>query len=140
MAGQPKKIQSPEKLLEYFTQFVKDERENPILVDDWVGKDAEHVVRKKYVALTMEGFNCWLFENGIIHGINDYITNRDGVYDEFSDIIAHIRAFIYQNNFKGASVNELNPNLVARQLGIKEATSVDVNNNVKILNIDPLAE
>lgn len=140
MAGQPKKIESPEKLLKYFIKFVKQEKSNPILVDDWVGKDAIHVVKKKYVALTMEGFNCWLFENGIIHGINDYITNKNGVYDEFSEIIAHIKGFIYSHNFKGASVNELNANLIARQLGIKEATSVDVNNNVKILSNDPLAE
>jgi hypothetical protein len=116
------------------------ERENPIKVTDWVGKDAVEVVKEKYCALSMEGFSVYLFEQGVINSIHDYVRNKDGYYDQFSQIIAHIKDFIYNNNFKGASVNELNPNLIARQLGIKEASTVDVTNNVSILSIDPLAD
>ena len=132
--GCPRKIESPEKLAEYFVSYVKHERDNPILVDDYVGKDAIPVTRKKYVALTMEGFNCWLFERGIIASIKDYITNKDGIYNEFSDIVTHIRAYIFHNNFKGASVNELNANLIARQLGIRDTVDTDITTQGEKIN------
>lgn len=135
--GRPRKLESPIALLDYFKQYVKEEFAKPILVTDWVGKDSIEVQRQKYVSLTMQGFNCWLFERNIIHGINDYITNKDGEYNEFSEIITYIKDFIFNHNFKGASVNELNPNLIARQLSIKETSEVSVDAKVTNTNLTP---
>ena len=41
--GRTKLIESPERLWELFLQYKKHAKENPIIVKDWVGKDAETV-------------------------------------------------------------------------------------------------
>ena len=72
-----KNIESPEKLKDYFLKYQEETKKNPILVKDWVGKDADEVYREKERPLTIDGFECWLSDNGIIEDLGDYLKNKD---------------------------------------------------------------
>lgn len=126
--GIHKKIESPEKLLEYFRQYKDYEENNRLHKIEYVGREGMRVETPLHYPLSMEAFKSWLFVNGIISDLSDYVKNKDGRYSDFTPIITHIKEFIFAHNFKGASVQLLNPNLIARQLGIKEQTDVTSDN------------
>ena len=131
--GLHKTIESPEKLLEYFNQYKKNEEENRLFKIEYVGREGTRVDTPLHYPLTMEGFKTWLFMNSIIADLSDYVKNKDNRYDDFAPIITHIKNFIFAHNFKGASVQLLNPNLIARQLGIKDQSDI-TSGNEKISN------
>ena len=122
MAGRPKNIESPEKLMEHFISYKKELKGIPFMVKDWVGKGAEQVYREKEKPLTMEGFECWLFENGIIGDIGHYITNANGVYDEFLPICTHIRKVIRKDQIEGGMAGVYNPSITQRLNSLVEKT------------------
>lgn len=58
--AKPKYIETPEVMWEYFEEYKKWVSENPIEVQDFVGKDGDEVFRKRQRPLTMEGFEGFL--------------------------------------------------------------------------------
>jgi hypothetical protein len=115
-----KYIETPERLLELFEAYVKHEQENPLIKRDYVGKDGMAVDTPLATPITFEGFELYLFQQRIINDLGDYSKNDNNRYTEYAPIITHIRKFCYVNNFKGASVNLFNANLIAKKLGISE--------------------
>lgn len=136
-AGQPKKIESPEKMWSLFMDYKDHELANPIKRRDYVGKDGRPEDTKMYCALTMEGFSCYLCDLGIIDSVDDYVKNKNGLYDAYSPIITRIKNYIYNHNFKGAGVGLLKENLIARQLGIKDKQEIEHKGE---LNIPPVPD
>lgn len=126
--GIHKKIESPEKLLKYFREYKEHEENNRLFKIEYVGREGTRVDTPLHYPLSMEAFKSWLFINGIISDLSDYVKNKEERYDDFTPIIAHIKEFIFAHNFKGASVQLLNPNLIARQLGIKEQSDITSGN------------
>ena len=63
--GKPKYIETPEKLWELFESYKEHIKSNPFKVKDWVGKDGDEISREKEKPLTMEGFECYVFNNGL---------------------------------------------------------------------------
>ena len=61
--GKSKYIESPKKLWELFLDYKKEVKNNPVIIKDWVGKDAEQVHREREKPLTMVGFECFLIDN-----------------------------------------------------------------------------
>lgn len=118
--GQPRKIESPEKLWDLFLAYVQNVQENPWLKVDYVGQKAEKVIIPLAKPITMEGFECYLWDKLNIAGIDQYAANRDGRYPEYVSIIKLIRQNCFQQNFNGAAVGAFNANLIARKLGIKD--------------------
>lgn len=51
--------------------------------------------------------------------------------DDFSTIIADIEETIYNQKFSGAASGFFNSNIIARDLGLKDSTEVNVNDNRK---------
>lgn len=133
--GIHKKIESPEKLLEYFREYKEHEEKNRLHKIEYVGREGMRVETPLHYPLSMEGFKSWLFMNGIISDLSDYVKNKGERYDNFAPIVTHIKEFIFAHNFKGASVQLLNPNLIARQLGIKEQADV-TSDNEKIQSLN----
>lgn len=119
-AGRPKAFESPEELYEYFKEYKRETKNNPIRVHDFVGKDADEVYRDKEVALTMEGFECFLFEKNVISDLGDYISNKNGAYSEFSAICSHIRKEIRHDQIKGGLAGIYNPSITQRLNGLVE--------------------
>lgn len=121
-----KYIESPEKLWELFTDYVKHEAVQPMFKTEYVGKDGREVKTALNVPITFEGFECYLADKDIIQDLGDYASNKGNNYSEFSTIIARIRKNCFVQNFKGASVGLFNANLIARKLGLVEKTSHEV--------------
>jgi len=123
-----KYIETPEKLMELFKEYVLHERDNPMIKVEYVGRDGEKKLTPLEVPITFEGFECYLAELGIINDLGDYSSNKDGRYDEYATIITRIRKNCYVHNFKGAAVGLFNASIIARKLGLvdKTETKVDI--------------
>lgn len=112
--GRPRKIESPEKLYEYFKTYEEETKAKPFLIKDWVGKDAFQIEREKERPLTMEGFECWLFDNGIISDLSNYLANSNNAYSDFSTICSHIRKRIRKDQIEGGMAGQYNPSITQR--------------------------
>jgi hypothetical protein len=112
--GKRKYIETPEKLLEYFEEYKKETKNNPIQVQDYVGKDAEMVYRTKERPLTIDGFEVWLFKKGIISDLSNYFANSDNKYSEYSTICSHIRKEVRSDQIEGGMAGIYNPSITQR--------------------------
>jgi len=131
----PKYIESPEKLWQFFTEFVEHERKSPFYKTEYVGKDGNEVQTPLQVPITFEGFECWLADKDIITHLGDYSANKDNRYDSYAPIITRIRNNCFSQNFKGAAVGVFNANIIAKKLGLVEKTQTDVSAEVNIKQI-----
>jgi hypothetical protein len=121
-----KLIESPEILLDYFKSYKEETKKFPIKVQDYVGKDGIEVKRERERPLTMEGFESWCFDNGIINDLWDYFSNKNQKYSEFSTICMHIRKVIRQDQIEGGMVGIYNPSITQRLNGLTEKTESKV--------------
>jgi hypothetical protein len=112
--GKRKYIETPEKLLEYFEEYKKETKSNPIQVQDYVGKDAEMVYRTKERPLTIDGFEVWLFKKAIIGDLSHYFANTNGKYDEFLTICSYIRKEVRSDQIEGGMAGIYNPSITQR--------------------------
>jgi hypothetical protein len=124
--GKPKYIESPERMRELFIAYQKVTKENPILVQDFVGKDGDEVNRKRERPLTMEGFENYLFEQDVITDVSDYFENKDDRYKDYIPICRAIRKIIRQDQIEGGMAGIYNPSITQRLNGLVDK----VQNNV----------
>lgn len=111
---------------EYFQWCV----DNPLLEEDYRGKDATRVEIKKLRAFTYEGLTNYLRCN--VQYFNDFerALKEKGVEEttdadkDFSSVIQYIRNTIRQQKFEGAAAGQLNANIIARDLGLADKTQV----------------
>jgi len=122
MAGRPKNIESPEKLWEYFLNYKDSVSKNPILVHDFVGKDADEVRRERQRPLTMEGFQNWLEDKEIINNLDNYLANSNNAYSDFSSICSRIRRNIRQDQIEGGMAGVYNPSITQRLNNLVDKT------------------
>jgi len=118
--GKNKAIETPEKLLELFNDYKDWLEENPILIEDYVGKEAYRVMRQKPRAMTMEGFECYLFNRKIINDLGDYFKNKEDRYTDFAPICLHIKKEIRANQIEGGMAGVYNPSITQRLNGLVE--------------------
>lgn len=131
-AGRPKAIKTPEEMSKLFDEYRVAIKSKPIMVHDFVGKDACEVERKKERPLTMEGFENYCYEKGIIEDMSPYFANREGRYADFVPICSRIRKIIRQDQIEGGMSGIYNPSITQRLNGLsekQEMRTVDVNGN-----------
>lgn len=124
MAGRPKNIETPVLLWEYFKDYKDDVKANPIIVKDWVGKDADTVHREKERPLTFIGFQNYLDDQEIISDVTDYFENKDNRYSEFIRICSRIKREIQDDQISGGMVGIYNPSITQRLNGLTDKTDV----------------
>jgi hypothetical protein len=122
--GRVKYIETPEKLSELFNEYKQWVKDNPILIEDYVGQQAIRVDKKKAIPATFDGFEVWLYEQDIISDLGDYASNKDGRYSEYATIIKQIQRYCYVNNFNGAASGIFQQNIIARKLGLADSSEV----------------
>lgn len=120
--GRRKHIESPEKMWEYFLAYKEEVKSNPIKVQDYVGKDAEMVYREKERPLTIEGFECWCYDNDIISDLSQYFANTEQRYTEYQTICSRIRKSVRNDQIEGGMAGIYNPSITQRLNGLKEQT------------------
>ncbi len=68
---------------------------------------------------------------------HDYADNKDGRYKDFIDITTRIKEILRTQKFEGAAAGFLNPNIIARDLGLKEKTENE-NTNTNLPDLSNL--
>jgi len=113
--GLHKLIKNPEQLYDLFKEYKESIKGKPILIKDWVGKDAEQVKREKERPLTMEGFENYVADiPGMPDGLDQYFSNREERYSDFVAICSRIRRAIRQDQIEGGMAGIYNPSITQR--------------------------
>jgi hypothetical protein len=122
--GRHKYIETPERLWELFLAYKKEVKSNPILVKDWVGKDAEEVHREREKPLTMVGFECFVLGHTEITypDLTHYFENKDNRYSDFIPISSRIKSEIKNDQVTGGMTMIYSQNLTARLNNLVEKT------------------
>lgn len=122
--GRYKLIETPERLLEYWDEYVTWCKSNPIKVQDFVGKDGDEVYRLKERPLTQSRFESWMYkEKGITVG--QYFDNKDKAYGDFVAICSHIRNERMADQIEGGMAGIYNPSITQRLNGLVEKVQED---------------
>ena len=109
-----KNIETPEKMWEIFLAYKKQTKENPIKVQDYVGKDGSPVWREKERPLTIEGFECYCFENSIISDLSHYFANTNNKYSDYLTICSRIKKMVRKDQIEGGMSGIYNPSITQR--------------------------
>jgi hypothetical protein len=124
--GKHKYIETPEKMWELFEAYKSQTKSNPILVQDFVGKDGDEVNRKKERPLTIDGFECWCYDNDIISDLSNYFANSDNKYNNYSTICSRIRKAVRTDQIEGGMSGIYNPSITQRLNGLTDKSEVMV--------------
>ena len=122
--GKPKYIETPDRLWELFLAYKKEVKSNPIIIKDWVGKDAEEVHREREKPLTMVGFECFVLDHTEITypDLTHYFENKDNRYSDFVPISSRIKSEIKNDQVTGGMTMIYSQNLTARLNNLVEKT------------------
>lgn len=124
----------PDKMWEAACDYFKWCQDNPLYEIDFRGKDSNEVEIPKMRAMTMHGLTLYMHVNTVY--FNDFesrLRKRDDQKArDFAEVITRIRETIYMQKFEGAAAGFLNPNIIARDLGLKD--NQDVTTNGKPIN------
>lgn len=121
-----KYIESPEKMWELFLAYKKETKENPKLVQDFVGKDGDKVYREREKPLTMEGFENYVADQDLNQELSHYFANLDDRYSEYVAICSRVRREIRQDQIEGGMVSIYNPSITQRLNGLTDKTESTV--------------
>lgn len=131
--GRDKLFSSPDVLWEAACEYFEWCENNPLLEAEQAKGSAKPVRNKKtgrYTfppnlvhipkmrAFTWEGLELYLD----VYSLRDYKTKEE--YKDFSQVITRIEHIIYNQKFTGAASGFLNPNIIARDLGLKEKSEL----------------
>lgn len=117
--GRDKIFTSPDLLWEAACEYFEWCDTHKLIEIDFRGKDASEVELPKMRAFTWEGLELFID----IHSLRDYKSNPD--YKDFSHVITRIEKIIYNQKFTGAAAGFLNPNIIARDLGLADKKEID---------------
>ena len=123
--GAPKKIPTPDILWDLACKYFQMVDEMPHVHLDFIkgGDQAGTIIGLDRIQpYTWAGFEDYLAENDIVAKLDDYISNKDGRYSEFTAIITRIRGVMYDQKFRGAAVGAFKENIIARDLGLTDKT------------------
>lgn len=112
--GRDKLFSSPDILWIAATEYFEWCDQHPLLEIDFKGKDADRVELPKMRAYTMQGLCLYLDCN------TDYLRQFKIAHQEFSWVITRIEEVMYNQKFTGAAAGFLNPNIIARDLGLQD--------------------
>ena len=116
--GRPRKFDSPQDMWEKACAYFQWVQDNPLMEAKLVTANQQPCVESlpKMRPMTLEGLRLHM---GIgVQTWYDYCQK-----DDFSEVTKIILDTIKNQKFEGAASGFFNPNIIARDLGLKEATS-----------------
>lgn len=134
--GRPKNIESPEVLWQHFLAYKEYVRENPIEKTVRGNKNFIISTEKLRRPLTIEGFENYCFDNGIINDLSNYFANSNDAYTNFSTICRAIKKVIRQDQIEGGMVGIYNPSITQRLNALVEKVNTEVTGNTTIQFIE----
>lgn len=152
--GKNKYIESPSKLWEYFLEYKKELKSNPIIIveqkrgnsilpkdisnveNDTLNKILNPVVElPTQRPLTMEGFENWLSDNEIIEDLGDYLKNKDERYTDYAPICSRIKRVIKQDQIEGGMAGIYNASITQRLNGLVDKKETEIKGSLNIPNL-----
>ena len=112
--GHGKYIETPEKMWEYFKAYRAEVKNNPRTKTVFPGKDAIPQREPLERPLTLEGFENWCADAGIIEDLSNYFANTKGNYSDYSTICSRIKRVIRQDQIEGGMVGQYNASITQR--------------------------
>lgn len=111
--GRDRIYSKPEELLNEANEYFQWVQDNPLIEVDFRGKDADMVHLPKMRPMTLTGLCNYI--DIAVSTFQEY-EKRKG----FSAITTRIRQIIETQQFEGAASGFLNPNIIARKLGLTD--------------------
>jgi hypothetical protein len=121
--GRTKLIETPEKMWEYFESYRKEVKENPRVKFE-LNKFGEASPIPLERPLTIDGFECWCADNGIIGDLSHYFSNTDNRYSDYLTICTRIRKAVKDDQITGGMVGQYNASITQRLNGLAEKSEV----------------
>jgi len=81
----------------------------------------------------MEGFECYVWDQDIASGIDQYFSNQEGKYADFLGICTRIRREIRQDQISGGMAGIYNPSITQRLNNLTETTQTKTEGLQKII-------
>lgn len=128
--GRDKLFSSSESLWEACCEYFQWVEDNPL----WESKlfsyqgEVHEGVAPKMRAMTISGLCLFL-------DISRSTWDEWRRVDDFSDIVARAEEVMYSQKFSGAAADLLNANIIARELGLKDSSTVEHGGSVDINNV-----
>jgi hypothetical protein len=143
--GKSKYIATPEIMWGHFEDYRTETKGNPLKRPVFVGRDGEEKAEKLQRPLTLEGFENYLADAGIIQDIGNYFSNNKGIHDEFVQVCKRIKRVIRQDQIEGGMAGIYNPSITQRLNGLVDkkeesgAQTITVKYERKDNNVEPTA-
>jgi hypothetical protein len=83
--------------------------------------------------LTLDGFECYCYDNGIISDLSNYFANSDNKYSDYSTICSRIRKAIKDDQIQGGMVGQYNASITQRLNGLTDKSEIKQEVNVNKL-------
>lgn len=112
-------FESPDHLWDACTQYFTWVDDNPLWEDKLVSYqgDSKHEPVAKMRAMTLDGL--WIFLDIGAQTWYDYCKR-----DDFSEVTTRVEQIIRTQKFTGAAADLLNPNIIARDLGLSDKSEL----------------
>lgn len=129
--GRDKLFANPQLLWEAACEYFEWCEDNPLIEIDYKGKNAKKVEMPKMRPYTLFGL-CHYLDCDAAYFRNFKSQERENK-EAFITVITRIEETIYNQKFTGAAAGFLNPNIIARDLGLREKTE---NNHTHKFGLD----
>jgi len=118
--GRTKAFEAPETLWESCIEYFNWVHENPLEKSIvYQGQVNESQVETIMRAMTIDGL-CTFLDIDVKTWSN--YRQADG-YEEYFQVVSKVESIIRTQKFEGAAAGLLNPNIIARDLGLRDATT-----------------
>ena len=112
-----------EAACEYFNWVEENPLNKPIIYQGFASEKPEELMR----AMTIKGLCIFWGVNSSY--LSEFVNNLDSTNDvdkDFSRVINTIKEIISTQKFEGASAGLLNPNIIARDLGLTDKKDIEI--------------
>lgn len=121
-----KYIETPEKMWQLFEAYRNEVKSNPRKITDFYGKDGEERIKPLERPLTLEGFENYVADLGIISDLSQYFANTEQRYTDYQTICSRIRKVIRQDQIEGGMVGQYNPSITQRLNGLTDKQELKI--------------
>lgn len=110
---------------ELFQKYKNEVKSKPILKHTFVGKEGRSEYSELERPLTMEGFNNYVFTNGIAAHLDNYFANLNNKYRKYLSICRTIKEVIRQDQIEGGMAGIYNPSITQRLNNLVDRQQVE---------------
>lgn len=119
--GDGRKI-SEEQLFSKAQEYIDYCLNTPIYQTDFRGKDSNRVEIPKMRAMCLKGLCHWV-------GISTTTLHEMEKDQKYANIITQVKQLMFTYKFEGAAADQLNHNIIARDLGLQDHQKVNSTNS-----------